>query len=87
MMPKGQIVTVARLTRNLETLILTAGIVVGNQDRKDRCRNTLIIKVKDRDKVLEAVKGIQQHLVVACCDQRKTMTSLAKEAGIKVITV
>lgn len=85
--PEGQMVTVARLTRNLGNLILTWGVVIENQDEKDRCRNTVVIKVKDRDKVLKAVRGVQQHLVVACRDQRKAMTSLAKEAGISVINV
>ena len=33
---------------------------------------------------LKAVKGIQQHLVVAWGDHRKPMATLAKEAGIRV---
>jgi L-fucose isomerase-like protein len=85
--PKGTPVTVARLNRNLENLILASGRAVGDQDLKDRCRNTIVIEVKDRARVLRAVKGIQQHLVVACGDLRNAMTTLAKEAGIGVIAV
>lgn len=82
--PKGHAVTVARLTRNLENLILTSGKVVENLNLKDRCRNTLVIEVEDRLKVLKAVKGIQQHLVVASGDLRTPMGKLATEAGIRV---
>ncbi|UCH02634.1 MAG: hypothetical protein JSV20_02280 [Candidatus Bathyarchaeota archaeon] len=82
--PKGHPVTVARLTRNLENLILTSGKVVDHLDLKDRCRTTVVIDVEDRLKVLKAVKGIQQHLVVAWGDLRKPMAMLAKEAGIRV---
>lgn len=85
--PKGETVTLARLTRNLEGLILTSGVVIGSQDQKNRCRNTVVIKVKDRDKLLKTVKGIQQHFVVSCGDQRKALTMLARRAGIKVIDV
>ena len=85
--PRGTLVTVARLTRNLENLILTSGGVVADQDLEDRCRNTVVVEVKDRARVLRAVKGIQQHLVVACGDLINAMTTLAKEAGIGVIAV
>ncbi len=85
--PKGTPVTVARLTCNLENLIVASGNVVRDQDLKDRCRNTVVVEVKDRARVLRAVKGIQQHLVVACGDLINAMTTLAKEAGIGVIAV
>jgi len=85
--PKGTPVTVARLTRNLENLILTTGRVVGDQDLKGRCRNTVVVEVKDRARVLRAVKGIQQHLVVACGDLRNAMARLAEEANIRVLAL
>jgi len=85
--PRGTPVTVARLTRNLENLILTLGRVVGDHDLKDRCRNTVVVEVEDLERVLRAVKGIQQHLVVACGDLGNAATALAKEAGIGVIAV
>jgi len=83
-MPEGLIVTVARVTRNLESLILTAGKVVGNLDLKDKCRNTLLIEVKNVDKVLKAVKGVQQHFVVACGYLEKSMIALAEKAGMRI---
>lgn len=84
---KGSLVTVARLSRNLENLILTSGKVIDHLDLKDRCRNTVVIEVEDRLKVLKAVKGIQQHLVVAWGNLKKPMATLAKEAGIRVTTL
>jgi hypothetical protein len=74
----------ARLTRNLETLILSRGELVESLDLRDRCRNTLLIHVEDPAKVLGAMKGLQQHLVVACGDHREAMTTHARNAGIKV---
>ena len=70
-----------------ETAFYEGNYALWNQDLKERCRNTVIIKVKDRDKVLKLVKGIQQHLVVACHDQRKAMVSITKEMGINIIAV
>jgi L-fucose isomerase-like protein len=83
----GKEVTIARLTRNLENLILTHGKVIENLDTHDRCRNTLVIHVEDINKILGMMKGLQQHLVVACGNFMKEMTIQAKKAGIKIITV
>jgi L-fucose isomerase-like protein len=83
----GQVVTIARLTRNLENLILTQGRVIENLDLQDRCRNTLVIRVDDTTRVLRAMKGLQQHLVVACGNHIKEMTTQAQEAGINIINV
>jgi L-fucose isomerase-like protein len=85
--PTGQVVTLARLTRNLENMILSQGELVENLDLRDRCRNTLIIHVDDPARVLGAMKGLQQHLVVACGDHTKAMTTQAQKAGIKVIAI
>jgi L-fucose isomerase-like protein len=85
--PPGQVVTLARLTRNLENLILSRGELVESLDLRDRCRNTLIIHVEDAARVLGAMKGLQQHLVVACGDHRKAMTTQARTAGINVIAL
>ena len=85
--PPGQVVTVARLTRNLETLILSRGLIVESLDLRDRCRNTLVIHVDDPARVLGAMKGLQQHLVVACGDHTKAMTAHAQRAGIQVKVV
>jgi L-fucose isomerase-like protein len=80
----GHVVTVARLTRNLERLILSRGTTVESLDLRDRCRNTLVIHVDDPARVLGAMKGLQQHLVVACGDHTKAMTAHAQRAGIPV---
>lgn len=85
--PRGQVVTIARLTRNLENLILTHGTIIDNLDLEDRCRNTLVIHVEDTARVLRAMKGLQQHLVVACGNHTKEMTAQAHKAGINTITV
>jgi L-fucose isomerase-like protein len=86
-LPIGHVVTIARLTRNLETLILSRGTIVESLDLPDRCRNTLIIHVDDPAQVLGALKGLQQHLVVACGDHTKAMTTHAQSAGIQVKAV
>lgn len=85
--PQGQVVTIARLTRNLENLILSQGELVENRDLRNRCRNTLVIHVDDSARVLDAMKGLQQHLVVACGDHTKAMTAQAEKAGINVIAI
>ena len=84
--PTNQVVTIARLTQNLEQLILTSGVLVDNRDLPERCRNTLIIQVADTRQVLNNMKGLQQHLVVACGDHRKTLSEYAQSRGITIIT-
>ncbi len=86
-LPPGHVVTIARLTRNLETLILSRGTLVESLDLRDRCRNTLVIHVDAPARVLGALKGLQQHLVVACGDHTKALTTHAQSAGIRVNAV
>ena len=86
-LPEGQAVTVARLTRNLEHLILTSGTVVDCRTLQGYCRNTLIIDVGDRSRVLGALKGVQQHLVVALGDHTRELAALAEQSGIEVLAV
>jgi hypothetical protein len=81
----GQAVTVARLTKDLESLLLMRGAVVASHDTNHRCRNTVAIQVADRSAVLKAVKGIQTHLVLACGDHTETLAALAADMGIKVV--
>jgi L-fucose isomerase-like protein len=85
-LPSGQVVTVARLTRNLENLILTRGAVMESLDVPGRCRNTLQIKVADLPALLRLVKGGQYHLVVACGDHADSLSTLAKQAKITVLS-
>ncbi|MGB2823884.1 MAG: hypothetical protein WBF17_23090 [Phycisphaerae bacterium] len=85
--PPGRTVTIARLTRNLERLILTRGTVADSLDKPGRCRNTLVIDVPDAARLLSLVKGHQNHLVVACGDHVESMADLAERAGIKLALV
>jgi L-fucose isomerase-like protein len=83
--PVGERVTVARLTRNLEQLLLLAGTVVASDTHNTRCRNTLVVDVPDRNRVFRAVKGIQHHYVVACGDHVQALSNWAGDRGIDVV--
>ena len=77
-----QVVTMARFRQNLERLILISGVLVENRDLPGRCRNTLVIQVKDTNKVIDMMKGVQQHLVVACGDHQQALTDYVQARGI-----
>ncbi len=81
----NQVVTIARFTHNLTRLILASGVLVGNRDLPERCRNTLIIQVADTKQVLNTMKGLQQHLVVACGDHRKALIEYAQSQDIAIV--
>ena len=83
--PVGETVTVARLTRNLERLLLFKAPVVANEAENARCRNTLIVDVPDRDRVFQAVKGHQNHYVAAFGDHTGALTEMAADRGIEVV--
>jgi L-fucose isomerase-like protein len=82
-------VTIARLTQNLESLLLTTGTTLHPADdalsSAGRCRNTLVVQGPDRERVLQAVKGVQNHYVVAYGDHAQALTALAEENGIHVV--
>jgi L-fucose isomerase-like protein len=82
-LPVGTPVTIARLTRNLEKLLLARGTVIEALDPDRGCRNTLIIDVADLPKLLSGVKGVQNHLVVAQGDHADAMARLAQNVGIE----
>lgn len=84
-LPSGETVTIARLTRDLESLLLTSGTVTGCGHGDGLCRNRLLIDVPDRQRLLEAVKGHQNHYVVACGDHVSAMRALAVELEIPVV--
>jgi L-fucose isomerase-like protein len=83
-MPAGTTVTIARVTRNLEKLLLAPGTVIKSLDPDKGCRNTLMIAVADPPRLLSGIKGVQNHLVVAQGDHADAMASLAQNAGIEV---
>jgi len=82
--PVGEAATVARLTRNLDRLLLTTGTVVASDTSNSRCRNTLVIEVPDRERVFRAVKGVQNHYVVALGDHAQALSQLAEASDIEV---
>jgi L-fucose isomerase-like protein len=83
--PVGETATLARLTRNLERLLLTTGTVVATETGDRRCRNVLVLDVPDRDQVFDAVMGVQNHYVVAYGDHRQALTELAEAKQIEVV--
>ncbi len=85
--PAGQTVTIARLTQGLESLLLITGTLVACKNSNSRCRNTMVIHVPDRSKVFRAVKGHQNHYVVACGDHAPGLTQIAEERGIAVVNM
>ncbi|MFW6108260.1 MAG: hypothetical protein ACOC8D_00450 [bacterium] len=85
--PTGQPVTVARLTRNLEGLLLASGTLVATDDPPDRCRNTLVIDLADPARLLDRVRGHQNHVVIALGDHTEALGRAADAAGIPVIAV
>lgn len=83
--PVGETVTVARLTHNLERLLLFKAPVVANEAGNARCRNTLVVDVPDRDRVFQAVKGHQNHYVAAFGDHTRALTEMAANRDIQVV--
>lgn len=83
--PAGETVTVARLTQNLGKLLLFKGSVVASDTHNTRCRNTLVVDVPDRNRVFNAVKGIQSHYVVACGDHVQALSEWAQARQIQVV--
>jgi L-fucose isomerase-like protein len=83
--PVGETVTIARLTRDLAQLLLTTGTVIASHTGIRHCRNTLVIDVADRERVLGAVRGVQNHYVVAYGDHREALRAQARAAGIPVV--
>ena len=83
--PVGQPVTVARLTRNLEHLIVASGAVERCADLPGHCRNTLVVDVPRLPELMAAVRGIQYHLVVGWGDHAAGLARLAREAGVGIL--
>jgi L-fucose isomerase-like protein len=84
-LPAGETVTVARLTQNLEKLLLFRGSVVASDTHNTRCRNTLVVDVPNRRRVFKAVKGIQSHYVAACGDHVQALSNWAQAREIQVV--
>lgn len=85
-LPAGKPVTVARLTRNLERLLVAEGEILTSLDEPRACRNMLIIKMPGARRLMTQVPGGQYHLVVACGHHLAKLRELATKAGIDVFT-
>ncbi len=83
--PYGETVTIGRLTKDLDRLLLLSGTLVGNETDNHRCRNMLVIDVPDRARVFEAVKGIQNHYVVTYGDHAQALAEMAAARGLDVV--
>ena len=83
--PLGGPVTVARLTRNAERLLLVSGTLVHCIDHLDSCQNTLIIEVKGLDRLMAHVRGGQYHLVVGLGDYVQELSEMAEARGVEVV--
>jgi L-fucose isomerase-like protein len=85
--PKGEIITYGRFTRNLQSLILGVGEVVDSFDREGICRNGLKITVADMERLMEVKLDHQYHFAVVVGDHKPNMIDYAHEAGIEIIDV
>jgi len=83
--PGGGSATVARLTRDLRQLLLLTGPLVGHRTDNSRCRNSLVVEVPDRERVFGAVKGTQNHYVVALGNHTQALMGMAADLGIEVL--
>lgn len=83
--PTGKTATVARLSRNLESLLLGRGKVVECLDLPDHCRNTVVLEMERPEELMEHVPGVQYHLVMACGDHTGQMSELARDRDIEVV--
>ena len=91
-LPEGETVTVARLTRGLEDLILTTGTLADCMDANispehpARCRNAFIIKTDGLADIMRIVgRRSQYHMVVAYGDHTESLSEFCREKGIGVL--
>jgi L-fucose isomerase-like protein len=91
-LPEERTVTVARLTRGLENMILTTGTLIDCRDahtspgRRRQCRNALIIKTDGLAQIMKAVAGRPQyHMIVAYGDHTEALSEFCREKGIGIL--
>jgi L-fucose isomerase-like protein len=82
----GEPVTAARLTGGLKQLVMAQGTVTQSFDPGRGCRNALTIEVPEVRKILNALRGGQNHLVVACGHHLDRLRRLVDTASIEVIS-
>ncbi len=83
--PVERQVTVARLTKDAERLLLTTGRIVSNLHETPYCPNAVLLELEDADAFMEHITGGQYHLVMACGDHAAAMREMAEAAGAEVL--
>ena len=83
--PIGETVTLARLTKSLDSLLLTTGTVKGEGRTPRACTNALLIEVNNRNRVINAVNGPQNHYVLAWGDRSYELATEARSYGIPIV--
>jgi len=80
----GQRVTIARIGRELATMLIMSGEIVDQKDGWD-CRNTLIVKINDLPAFIRGTSG--NHLCLVYGDCTVELQSLCQVMGIQAIVV
>jgi L-fucose isomerase-like protein len=83
-LPLGQEVTVARLSRTLDKLLLLRGEIIDCQETVT-CRTTISIKVNDARKFVDHAFG--NHHSVVYGNHAKQVTALTKTLGIEALEI
>lgn len=82
-LPPGMPVTLARLTKDLQTLILSRGTLVQVADAAILCRNAMVVETPSLDALMSLRVDTQYHFAVAAGDCVEQMAAGAREAGIE----
>jgi len=80
----GQKVTIARIGRELTTMLIMSGDIVDQKDGWD-CRNTLIVKINDLPAFIGGTSG--NHLCLVYGDHIAELRSLCQVMGIQTIVI
>jgi len=79
-----QKVTIARVGRELTTMLIMSGEIVDQKDGWD-CRNTLIVKINDPPAFIRSTSG--NHLCLVYGDHSNQLQSLCQVMGIQAIVI
>jgi len=80
----GQKVTIARIGKELTTMLIMSGDVVDQKDGWD-CRNTLIVEIKDLPAFIRNTSG--NHLCLVYGDHTSQLQSLCQVMGIQATVI
>ncbi|MGC9453918.1 MAG: hypothetical protein ACP5HU_03560 [Phycisphaerae bacterium] len=79
----GLTVTLAHVTKDLQTLILSRGTLLEVADSPIRCRNAMVIDTPSLDALMSLRIDNQYHFAVAAGDCTQQMAAGAREAGVE----